>query len=195
MASIERMFKDIKAAMSGKDLEETKKKSTVKTAAKKDDGYKSKVTDQAKTDAAFYVAHEAQLSKDFKDALDGKPLSSDLKKALQVLLDNKGFREMIGCQDGVLPSPDEWTLDYEFVTEGGKECTNSAINLIRGGNTIEQIKELFGIKLKIYKVRKLDNTRLGDVTGEESYYKEVTRRVQSEFYKKKEEADSGAKAS
>ena len=191
MASIERMFKDIKAAMSGKDLEETKKKSTVKTAAKKDDGYKSKVTEKSKTDAAFYVAHEAQLSKYFKDALDGKPLSSDLKKALQVLLDNKGFREMIGCQDGVLPSPDEWTLDYEFVTDGGAECTNSAINLIRGGNTIEQIKELFGIKIKIYKVRKLDNTRLGDVTSDEAIYKKVTNDIQSNYYKKKD----GAKAS
>ena len=195
MASIERMFKDIKAAMSGKDLEETKKKSSVKTAAKKEDGYKSKVTEKAKTDAAFYVAHEAQLSKDFKDALDGKPLSSDLKKALQVLLDNKGFREMIGCQDGVLPSPDEWTLDYEFVTEGGTECTKSAIGLIEDGNTIEQIKELFKISLKIYKVRKLDNTRLDDVTSDEASYKKVTRKIQSEHYKKKEKKDSDAKAS
>lgn len=189
--------KDTFRVMTGQDLTERKPKktSTKSTPKKQDDGYKSKVTEQARLDANDYANQKDQLSKDLRAALRGGQLSEDLKKTLQVLVDNDEFRAMIGCQNGVLPSPDQYEVVYNFVDSEGKDANIQADALFASGVTLDGLSK-FQITTEYYRRRLLDGAKLDDNPTEEEI-KEVNRRIRRKILddREKAKAKNDAKAS
>ena len=163
--------------MTGRDLErapkpkkEPKGKRRSKKAPEEEAPAKvadSKVTDEAKFAAYDYCADKDQLSADMRKAIKGEALSDNLKKALQVLLDNTQFRKLVASQDGVLPSPTETYLEWSFVDpESGESRTSEAEALLSTGTKVEDL-EKFNLSLKVIKKRKLDDTDAGEATDTE----------------------------
>ena len=192
------MFKDFCAVITGKDLpsKRTTTKSATKSAPKKkDDGYKSKVTEEARLDANDYANQKDQLSQDLRNALRGEPLTDGLKKTLQVLVDNDEFRAMIGCQNGVLPSPDQYEVVYNFVDSEGNDANAQADALFASGVSLDGLSK-FQITTEYYRRRLLDGAKLDDKPTEEEI-KEVNRRIRKQILDAKDKVknEKDAKAS
>ncbi len=195
--SIVSKVKDTFRVMTGQDLIEKKpKKTSTKSSPKKqDDGYKSKVTEQARLDANDYANQKDQLSKDLRAALRGKPLTDGLKKTLQVLIDNDEFRAMIGCQNGVLPSPDQYEIIYNFIDSEGKDANAQADALFASGISLDGLAK-FKIETEFYRRRLLDGARLPEKPTE-AEIKKAKSEIHDRIKKAREaaEAKKDAKAS
>ena len=101
----------------------SKKKSSEKQEpAKKESTREPRSSTEALLNAFEYAASQ-DVSADLTAALKGKEISNDLRKLLQVLVDNDNFRKLLLSQAEVKkpePKPDEYDLDPVYTDKDGK---------------------------------------------------------------------------
>ncbi len=177
-------LKDVTRVMQGKDLEEkpAKRKATTKSVSKTEavKKPKAKVTDEAKFEAFDYAAEKDVLSKDVRAALKGQPLTDGLKQMLQVLLDNEEFKVLVADRDGVLPSKDDYYLEYSFVDKEDCTCTVMAEAMLSAGQKLDNL-EKYNMFLKVVKKRKFDDSLIEDDEPSEREIEETKNRLRTKY--------------
>lgn len=180
-------FMDAMNVIMGKDLEEEKKptkKATVKkpatsekkpekkvesekttAVAKKKEARPDMSTQDALLDAFEYAGSE-QVSKDLQDALRKKPVTDDLRKLLEVLVDNDSFRALLLAQGDVKkpePKPGEYTIKLEYIGADGKPVSDEVIETFKKTGSDFAV---FGVKTLGKRIDK-DGKVIGDATEAE----------------------------
>ena len=142
--------------------------------AKKEPTREPKSSTEALLNAYEYAASQ-DVSTDLIAALKGAPLSNDLRKLLQVLVDNDNLRKLLLSQAEVKkpePKPDEYKLDPVYTDKDGKVVADEVIEaMIKSGTKLEAL----GVTAKLERVSKKDGKVIGEASEEEfkKYFEEL----------------------
>ncbi|MDO4967149.1 MAG: hypothetical protein Q4E70_00035 [Candidatus Saccharibacteria bacterium] len=158
--------------------EETPKKPAKKTEKKSKESKPSKpepkpeskrepVSSQEALLKAYKYSSSDKVQADIQTALEGKPISDDLRRLMQVLVDNDSFRKLLLSQAEVKkpePKPDEYDLDPVYTNKDGKVVADEVIEaMLKSGTALEDL----GVSAELYRVSKKDGKQIGLASDEE----------------------------
>ena len=154
--------------------EETPKKPAKKAEKKSKESKPSKpepkrepVSSQEALLKAYKYSSSDKVQADIQTALEGKPISDDLRRLMQVLVDNDSFRKLLLSQAEVKkpePKPDEYKLDPVYTDKDGKVVADEVIEaMIKSGTALEAL----GVTAKLERRSKKTGEIIGEASEEE----------------------------
>lgn len=149
-----------------KKVKKPSEKAAPKETSKKDEAREPVSSTEALLNAFEYAASQ-DVSADLTAALKGKEISDNLRKLLQVLVDNDHVRKLLLSQAEVKkpePKPDEYDLDPVYTDKDGKVVPDEVIEaMIKSGTKLEAL----GVTAKLERRSKKTGEIIGEASEEE----------------------------
>ena len=135
--------------------------------SKKRRGFRKPKSSQQALLSAYKYAGTDEVKTDLIAALEGKPISEDLRTLLEVLVDNDSFRELLLSQCEVEteeePTEPEYTLRVQYFNSKGEKVGADLIKTLKASKAILSD---YGITERIYRVD-ADGNDIGDASEED----------------------------